>query len=227
MLNAVRDFLRYNLFPRLGRGPERDRYGYQKQFITYHFNGTDRVLDLGSGAYPFPPATHLLDPFTEDTSHRPGEKLVRDHRPFIVSMVENLPFPDDAFDFVYCSHVLEHVSNPATACNEIIRVGRNGYIETPTRTSDILFNFTSLKNHHRWHVQVVANTLVFFPWHPRERRDLGTGYFYRQFHSWRKNPFQDMVDGNRDLFCSALMWSDSFDYVIFDIEGRVSFTSFR
>ena len=35
------------------------------------------------------------------------------------------------------------------ACREIMRIGGRGYIETPTRTSDIMFNFTKLKGHHR------------------------------------------------------------------------------
>ena len=82
-----------------------------------------------------------------------------------------LPYCNGAFDFVYCSHVLEHVTDPASACEELMRVGRRGYIETPTRMSDIMFNYTHLRDHHRWHVNRIGTTLVFMEWESAERRD--------------------------------------------------------
>jgi SAM-dependent methyltransferase len=41
---------------------------------------------------------------------------------FKIGSVENLPFNDNCFDFVYSSYVLEHVENPEKVINEMIRV---------------------------------------------------------------------------------------------------------
>jgi SAM-dependent methyltransferase len=45
---------------------------------------------------------------------------------------QNIPFADGAFDFVYASHVVEHVTNPRAFVLEIARVSRRlVYLEVP------------------------------------------------------------------------------------------------
>ncbi|MBW4487537.1 MAG: class I SAM-dependent methyltransferase [Trichocoleus desertorum ATA4-8-CV12] len=203
-----------------GYGPELDRYSYQTKYINFNIKPDEKVLDIGSGGYPFPLATHLADRYEGSTTHR-TEKLKRDSRPLTICSVEQTPFQDNEFDFVYCSHVLEHVSDPAKACREIMRIGKRGYIETPSKLSDVMFNFTKLHDHHKWHVQLVYNTLIFIEWQDSERRDLGTDYFFRQFHSRWKNPFQDLVHKNRDLFVNMLLWKENFNYIVINKNGEI------
>lgn len=45
-------------------------------------------------------------------------------KPLVLADVHGLPFRDRSFDFVYCCHELEHVSNPIQASREIVRVGK-------------------------------------------------------------------------------------------------------
>ena len=177
-------------------------------------------MDIGSGGYPFPLATHLADFYEGKTTHR-NEELKRDERPFTVCNLELTPFVDKEFDFVYCSHVLEHVENPAQACEELMRIGKRGYIETPSKISDTMFNFTKIPNHHKWHTQVLGNTLIFMEWKPSEKRDLGTDYFFHQYHSKWQNPFQDLVWNNRDLFVNMMLWEEKFNYIVINQEGEV------
>ncbi|MGL5792857.1 MAG: class I SAM-dependent methyltransferase, partial [Waterburya sp.] len=151
-------------FYQKGYGYELDRYySYQKQYVNFDIREKDKVLDIGSGGYPFPLATHLADFYEGMTTHR-TEELKRDSRPFTVCSVDKTPFADKEFDFVYCSHVLEHVENPAKACEELMRIGKRGYIETPSKISDVMFNFTKIPNHHKWHIQVLDNTMIFMEW---------------------------------------------------------------
>lgn len=207
-----------------GFGPETERFSYQKKYIDFPIKDGDKVLDIGSGAYPFPFATHLADLYEGETTHR-AEPLARDHRELRICNIEALPYGDKEFEFVYCSHVLEHISDPAKACEEIMRVGKKGYIETPTRTSDIMFNFTGLKNHHRWHIILAKNTLIFCEWADKEQRDTGCTYFFKMFHSKYKNPFQTLVSDNRDLFVNMLLWNDNFFYYIFNKGGNLIATN--
>ena len=55
------------------------------------------------------------------------------------------PFPDKTFDFVVCSHLLEDVRDPITVCRELCRVGKAGYIETPSRIREIFSKGPSLQ----------------------------------------------------------------------------------
>lgn len=87
------------------------------------------VLEVGSGASPYFRANVLCDAY-EETQERFFTPLVHD-RPTILAFVEQLPFRDDAFDFVIASHVLEHSAEPEKFISEIQRVAKAGYIEVP------------------------------------------------------------------------------------------------
>jgi SAM-dependent methyltransferase len=57
-----------------------------------------------------------------------------------------LPFADCFFDYVICSHVLEHVPDPAAVIGELTRVARAGYIEVPRAAPAQLQDFPT----HLW-----------------------------------------------------------------------------
>ena len=114
------------------------------------------VLDVGSGSNPFPRANVLCDRHPEPTVHRHWTSLITD-RPTVIADVTRLPFADRAFDVVVCSHVLEHVDDPAAAIEELQRVGRRGYIECPSASWEKVAGFPF----HRWLVSDDRGTLVF------------------------------------------------------------------
>jgi len=204
-----------------GRPPDQDRFhAYQQQNVPFKLQEGEKVLDIGSGGFPFPSATHLADLHPSGTSHR-FEPLRKTGIPLQVCDIAKLPYRNKAFDFVYCSHVLEHVASPARACEEIMRVGRRGYIETPTRLSDIMFNYIRLKNHHLWHVNCVGGTLIFMEWEDRERRDTQIDDFFGMAKSKYKNAFQELFHGHRDLFVNMMLWENHFPYYVFDKDGRL------
>ncbi len=192
---------------------------YQFDYVKFDINPGESVLDLGSGNHPFPLATHLADLHLEDNSDRGGESIVTDARPLSVVNIECLPFNDNEFDFVYCSHVLEHVSNPVAACLEIMRVGKRGYIETPTRASDMLYNFSYL---HRWHVNLVDNALIFIEYSDRERIGTGCSHFVEQQRNPYDNPVKQLIFNNRDLFCMMYRWNEPFSVYCFRQDGSYS-----
>jgi uncharacterized protein YbaR (Trm112 family) len=87
------------------------------------------VLEVGSGGSPYFRANVLLDAY-ESTRERHWAPLITD-RPSVLGYGECLPFKDQVFDFVIASHVLEHSSDPESFLNELQRVSKAGYIETP------------------------------------------------------------------------------------------------
>ena len=140
-----------------------------------------RVLDAGGWYRPFNLATHVID-LNPYESRRVNDALdPEDDERFtadtwIVQDVCNSPwpFPDKTFDFVVCSHLLEDVRDPITVCGELCRVGKAGYIETPSRIREIfckkkhffakylLGNFPEIGfHHHRWFVEIEGTHLRF------------------------------------------------------------------
>jgi hypothetical protein len=199
--------------------PVCNTWTYQNTVMQWDLSEKSRVLDVGSGGWPFSLATHLADKHPDVTSHR-FEALVKDKRPFFEVDLETLPFQDLSFDFIFCSHVLEHMDHPGDAMRELMRVGKAGYIEVPTRLSDVMLNFTRLQNHHRWHGLVQGDTIVLTEWNEWERRELGNHYF-NSLQSSHRNAFQDFFEDNRDLFFASHKWRGGFNFVVIDKYGTI------
>jgi SAM-dependent methyltransferase len=133
------------------------RFEYQHNYISPHMSNLSKILDIGSGGDPFPYATVLAERYMQPSRHRAAE-FKSDGKPVVICDIHNLPFRTGSFDFVYCSHVLEHVDAPIAACNEIMRVGGKGYIECPHFISDALFSWA--KGMHKWFIQSIDNRLT-------------------------------------------------------------------
>lgn len=104
-----------------------------------------RVLDVGPGAHPHPRADVLLEMTFDDPAEYAaqfghGEPL-RTTKPVVHYDGRTFPFRDREFDYVICSHVLEHVPDPAAFLSEVFRVAGRGYIEYPLVTYEYLYNF--------------------------------------------------------------------------------------
>lgn len=187
-------------------------YGYQQQ-LMHQVPPTGVILDLGSGHNPFPCATILSERYLGQTHHR-RDPLTRDHRPLVVLDVHQLPFADKSIDYLYCSHVLEHVERPEVACAEIMRVAKAGYIETPTFMKDMLFSWGRSLG-HRWHVVSFAGRLVFFEYDARQARGTGSRVWERTVLGPLYHPNQDLYFPNQDLFNATLEWRDRFEVTVF------------
>jgi SAM-dependent methyltransferase len=87
---------------------------------------TDRVLEVGGGHRPHPRANVVVDKFIHNNFHRSGDLKVLKNQVFLEADGENLPFSDKEFDYVICSHVLEHVENPEKFLSEQFRVAKRG-----------------------------------------------------------------------------------------------------
>lgn len=170
------------------------------------FSRTDLVLDIGSGHRPHPRADVLCDRYLADDLER-GGPLVAD-RPLIAGDLTALPFKDKSVDFIVCQHVLEHVDDPAAALEELMRVGRAGYIETPAP----LWEKLAGRSYHHWLVEREGNRLVctakpaFIPY-----RDLLPRFeaFSRSGHGWHLLTLEHF-----DAFYTTLLWRDRIEYEV-------------
>lgn len=203
---------------------EHDRFAYQSKYHHFDIGPEEMVLDVGCGAYPFPYATMLVDLYTEKSEHR-HEELRTDGKPFQVADIDHLPFEDKSYDFVYCSHVLEHVEDPKRACEELMRVGKRGYVETPSLMTDVMFCWA--KGMHKWFTIIIADRIVFYEYNERLVQGVRNPYWGRSISSKKYHPLQDVLMNNQDIFNNSLMWRDCFNYSVFYLDGRMEHSNFR
>lgn len=198
--------------------PASSRFAYQQHYLRHSFVPGESVLDIGSGGDPFRYATVLADRYLEPRRHR-SESFRAEGRPAVICDIHQLPFADQQFDYVVCSHVLEHVDDPVKACRELQRVGKAGFIETPTLMKDALFAWAD--GMHKWHVSSIANRLVFFEYSPRQLAGVQSRAWERIIFSSVYHPLQSVFNKNQDLFNVMLEWRGHFDVLVLRLDGSV------
>jgi len=121
---------------------------FAERRLTFPVDDDALVLDVGSGDKPSWRANVLLDryPGSEYGGQRSGRASARVSRPLFDADAGDMPFADGAFDYTICSNLLEHVADPASVIEELMRVSRAGYIEVPEAASARVVDFPS----HVW-----------------------------------------------------------------------------
>jgi ubiquinone/menaquinone biosynthesis C-methylase UbiE len=152
------------------------------------------IIDLGCGNNPVQGAKVGVD-FHLDAKERLlglGPKVdIKEFKErgieFVHTRIDGpLPFKDKQFDFAYSHHVFEHLDDPKTACQEMMRIARSGVIITPSFFSEQIFG----RSYHRWLVMDRGNCLFFFRKRPFEQTPFGPT---------RSNPF-DMLLNDGDWY---------------------------
>lgn len=144
----------------------------------------ERVLDVGGGLSPCTWATHRIDLLDFDAASGHGAykdawgdgepRCTRENHLTLDLCAGPWPLPDGHFDFVIASHILEDVRDPLHVVKEMVRVGRAGYVETPSRaresfSKERLFRLRRALGrvpdigweHHRWFVECEGTHLRF------------------------------------------------------------------
>ncbi len=101
----------------------------------------DNVLEIGPGRYPLAEARTYFDIDESFLVGLDGRKVVGD-------LAKGLPFNDKEFDYVFCSHVLEHIKDIGKAAAEISRVAHAGTLILPSIYKEFLFGFE--EDDHVW-----------------------------------------------------------------------------
>jgi len=130
----------------------------------------DVVCDVGGGQKPFNRADYIIDIQGFDEGFKAGSygDNVRVDKSRWVKLDINrdrFPFKDNFFDFVFCTHTLEDIYNPFHAIDEISRVGRRGYIETPSArwelSKGVSYRGIIGAPHHKWIIYKEKDRIVF------------------------------------------------------------------
>lgn len=169
----------------------------------------DLVLEIGSGDNPKPRSDVLCDKIPEDDTQR-GGKIVLD-RPFLAADGQYLPFADKSFDYIICCHVLEHAEDPALFLSELMRVGKGGYIETPTEIGERLYGWP----YHRWLINLDSSDKLILK---RKTEEGAFGQLFHYLFDTNRN-YARFHNQNHRLFLIQYEWFGKIDYEIVEPES--------
>ncbi|XFA73116.1 methyltransferase domain-containing protein [Thermosynechococcaceae cyanobacterium Okahandja] len=123
------------------------------------------IVEVGPGVVPFELATEFID-------WLPNKSLAQYKVHTLDLNYEPLPYKDKSIDFIYCRHVVEDMYNPFWLCQEMIRVAKAGYIETPSPICECAKGVDGGSPpyrgyiHHRYLVWQEQSSLIFVPKYP-------------------------------------------------------------
>ena len=168
-------------------------------------NQNDKVLEVGPGGTPHPRSDVLLEKvfLEQEAKEQRGhtDKLQTD-KELVFYEGDRFPFGDNEFDYVICSHVLEHV--PADEImlfiSELQRVAPKGYIEYPTIYYEYLYNF-------KVHVTLLhfQNGRVYYM--DKAQSQLNSFYTVQTFfYKTLESGYDELVRENKKYFFQGFEW---------------------
>ncbi|CAK8714505.1 hypothetical protein GCAAIG_03860 [Candidatus Electronema halotolerans] len=160
-----KSYLDINVFRKIGR-----RFFTPKVFALFKVIRSlapeAKVLDVGAGTGGFleiiEQANQKIKTFGIDIGNPP---VFMSKGFFIRGDILNLPFQDNSFDLVTCSHVIEHITDPFNAIAELKRICKpDGYIyvEVPSHRSALMpigVNFWDDPTHIRPYTRISLRKL--------------------------------------------------------------------
>jgi hypothetical protein len=152
--------------------------------IVSFLNDRDKVLDIGGWARPFNRANHVIDAEPYETRGYYNDPALASLRGWYApaqggdrewfskdtwiqrDICDRQPFPftDKEIDFVICSQTLEDLRDPLWVCSEMIRIGKRGYIEVPSRLAESSRGVEPNQvgwSHHRWLIDIAEDHVYF------------------------------------------------------------------
>lgn len=188
---------------------------FERKVFIKNVKRDDLVMDVGSGDKPFWRADVIVDKYLDDDQQRHSGAMVYDRRKlFVKADVEDLPFKDKVFDFVFCSHLLEHVENPDKAIKELTRVAKRGYIEVPNGIVDLLRPFPP----HLWFCDYKDGVLTFM------QKEKIKNFFIQNTENFGKNFFENplfqyMLTKEQNKSFIELYWENKIKFKVIHSEN--------
>lgn len=149
----------------------------QEIIEKFKIKPSDKILDIGGSAKQHKDLKidTLVDIVSPEESPYGKGKLSAKHFVHLDITREKLPFADKSFDFVLCTHTLEDLHNPFLIIDEMSRVGKRGYIATPSFGADIVYSHYNLTDwltggrripgmaHHKWLFYLKGEVMQILP----------------------------------------------------------------
>lgn len=173
----------------------------------------DQVLEIGPGGTPHPRSNAFLELKFSTDQEKISQRgnVVQDpcfgNRPVYYYDGGKFPFENGQFDYVICSHVIEHVTDPIDFIDEIFRVGAGrGYLEYPLITYEYLYDFDVHLHFVKFDFE--QRVLRYLP-----KRDTAFSKFSAVsalFNKTLVHGWDDLCSGNKKLFFEGVEFNQPF-----------------
>jgi SAM-dependent methyltransferase len=164
----------------------------------------DRVLEVGPGSMPHPRSQVFLEKRfseAEARAQRGGLPALKFEQPVVHFDGSLFPFQDNEFDYVICSHVLEHVDDVELFLAELARVASRGYLEFPTVYYEYLYSFREHRNLLRYR----DGTILWLP--KNETRLIDFDPIQSFLRSTLEAGYDEVVQSLKDCFFEGFEWT--------------------
>lgn len=177
---------------------------------------SDKVLEIGPGSDPHPRSDVLLE------KNFPNEKIAEAQRGFSPALRTEkkivfydggkLPFQDNEFDYVICSHVLEHVERADLDIflGELQRIAARGYLEFP----NVFYELINYQEVHVWFMNYRDGGILLM-----DKKRFKSNYIHKSYREMFLCPDQYMwkaIDRYKKFFFIGFEWNRTIPYRIAD-----------
>lgn len=172
---------------------------------------TDKVLEVGPGGTPYYRSDIFLEKnFDKDELKRQSgntPELIT-NKPIVYYDGGIFPFKNDEFDYVICSHVLEHVPTDSLElfASELQRVAKKGYLEFPALHYDFVYN---IKEHLNLMNLDNNNCILYMAKDATELKNFSD--IQKLFLISLENGYVDLVNDLKDYFFVGFEWDTNFE----------------
>lgn len=176
----------------------------------------DRVLEIGPGAYPHPRSDVLLEKRfgteTEASAQRGYAPAAKTRQETVHYDGGRFPFDDRSFDYVICSHVLEHVppGDLPLFLAELQRVAPRGFIEFP----NVFYELINYQDVHLWLMNYREGRILFM-----DKKRFESGWIHKIYREMFYGSDRYMAAGFarfKELFFSAFEWEGTIRHTMVD-----------
>ena len=170
--------------------------------IEPHFN----VLEIGPGGLPHPRANIFLEKRFDDEIEKAFQRgyapKLETKKPVVFYEGGVFPFEDKQFDYVICSHVLEHVNDIGLFISELSRISNMGYLEYPLIYYDYIYNFDV-------HLTFLKKNGSCINWIPKHETELSKFRPVQEFffETIKKN-YHTFINQMKQYFFEGFEWRD-------------------
>lgn len=175
---------------------------------------TDRVLEVGPGGAAHPQANILLEKrfaTEQETCAQRGYATKGNHQQETVYYDGGkFPFHDNQFDYVICSHVLEHI--PADELDQFLRelqrVASKGYIEFP----NIFYELINYQDVHLWLMNCRDDHILFLD--KQQFTSNAIHLAFREMFYARDGYMNRAFEKYVEFFFCGFEWHDNIQYSV-------------
>jgi len=178
---------------------------YHSHFIQ-SIESADKVLEIGPGGNPYYRSDVFLEleyaSEEEKIAQRAFQDKLETKKKVVYYKGDTFPFADKEFDYVICSHVLEHVTDVEMFVSEVFRVAKKGYFEFHTFYYDYIYKIP-------FHVNVLLKKPDGLYWMKQEKIEMEMFNVIREFY--HKATFNNYwAEGYSNLWFQGFEWLEPF-----------------